>query len=215
VQPHPGCELGHGVAALGRAHDIDVDAADREFGGDSEHSGDRRVGASTADGRGVHRDEGDTIDDHGATVLCGTMAKHEGATIERAARWVERTGRRIPGLRTAVLSPVIARPGYWFASACGLLWGGILSRFRLRRTGGVVLAAGLPTWAFGRGGTTIGSVYLTSGNVTPAILEHESVHRAQWKRYGLAFVPLYVAAGQNALGNRFEIEAGLTKGGYA
>ena len=65
-----------------------------------------------------------------------------------------------------------------------------------------------------RSRTTIGAVFLTSNNVSPSILEHEAVHRAQWKRYGLAFIPLYLDAGQNALRNRFEIQAGLKKGGY-
>jgi len=72
----------------------------------------------------------------------------------------------------------------------------------------------MPQWAFGRGGTTVGAVYLTRENVSPSILEHEAVHRAQWKKYGLAMIPLYIAAGQNARTNRFEIEAGLRKGGY-
>jgi hypothetical protein len=117
-------------------------------------------------------------------------------------------------LRWVLLTPVIARPGYWFATACGVVWGGILSGFRLRRQGGLIIAAGLPSWAFGRGGTTIGAVYLTSGNISPGVLEHEAVHKQQWKRYGLAFIALYVDAGQNALHNRFEIEAGLKRGGY-
>jgi hypothetical protein len=46
------------------------------------------------------------------------------------------------------------------------------------------------------------------------VLRHEAVHRAQWRRYGLAFVPLYVAAGPVAQTNRFEREAGLRDGGY-
>ncbi|NYF10320.1 hypothetical protein HDC94_001476 [Leifsonia sp. AK011] len=117
-------------------------------------------------------------------------------------------------LRAVLLSPVIARPGYWFATASGFVWGAILSRFRISRQGGVIVARGMPTWAFGRGGTTIGAVYLTSTTVSDSVLEHEAVHRAQWRRYGLAFVPLYVMAGQNPLANRFEIEAGLKKGGY-
>jgi hypothetical protein len=95
-----------------------------------------------------------------------------------------------------------------------VIYGGILSRFRLRREGGLIVAPHLPRWAYGRGGTTLGAVYLTTDNITPSILEHESVHRAQWRKYGLAFIPLYLDAGQNALRNRFEIEAGLTKGGY-
>jgi hypothetical protein len=80
---------------------------------------------------------------------------------------------------------------------------------------GVIVTRGCPAWAFGRGGTTIGAVYLTRDNVSPAVLEHEAVHRAQWRRYGLAFIPLYIAAGADARTNRFEIEAGLTKGGYS
>lgn len=128
-------------------------------------------------------------------------------------RAVERLAR-VRWLRAVMLHPLIARPGYWFATAMGLLWGAILSGFRLRREGGVIVARGLPRWAFGRGGTTIGAVYLTNTNITPNILEHEAVHRAQWKRYGLAFIPLYIAAGQDGRRNRFEIEAGLKKGGY-
>lgn len=128
-------------------------------------------------------------------------------------RAVERLAR-VRWVRAVMLHPVIARPGYWFATAMGLLWGAILSGFRLRRQGGVIVARGLPRWAFGRGGTTIGAVYLTNTNITPNILEHEAVHRAQWKRYGLAFIPLYIAAGQDGRRNRFEIEAGLKKGGY-
>lgn len=117
-------------------------------------------------------------------------------------------------MRAVALSPLIARPGYWFATACGLIWGALLGRFHLSRQGDVIVAANLPKWAFGRGGTTIGAVYLTSTNVSPSILEHEAVHRAQWKRYGLAFIPLYLDAGQDALRNRFEIQADLKKGGY-
>ena len=120
----------------------------------------------------------------------------------------------IPGLRRLMLWPAVARPGYWFASGCGLLWGGILSRFRLRSRGGVIIAEGVPGWAFGRGGTTIGAVFITASKTSDAVLEHEAVHRAQWKKYGLAFIPLYVAAGSNPLTNRFEVEAGLKKGGY-
>lgn len=113
-----------------------------------------------------------------------------------------------------MLSPVVARPGYWFTTLCAVVYGGVLSRFRLHREGGLIVAPHLPKWAYGRGGTTVGAVYLTTDNISPAILEHEAVHRAQWKRYGLAFLPLYVDAGQDARANRFEVEAGLAKGGY-
>lgn len=129
-------------------------------------------------------------------------------------RWADATVR-IPGARRVLLHPVVARPGYWFASGAGLLWGGLLSLGRLRRANGIVVARRVPNWAFGRGGTTIGAVFLTHDNLSPNVLEHEAVHRAQWKRYGLAFIPLYIAAGAPARTNRFEIEAGLEKGGYA
>ena len=112
------------------------------------------------------------------------------------------------------MHPVLTVPGFALATAAGVLWGGILSGGRLRRSGALIVAAGCPRWAFGRGGTTIGSVYLTHDLVSPAVLEHEAVHRAQWKRYGLAFIPLYFAAGLQGSTNRFEIEAGLRKGGY-
>lgn len=127
---------------------------------------------------------------------------------------VVHVGTVLPGLRLVLLNPVIARPGYWFASFCGLVWGGIVSRGRLRRADGVIVARDCPRWAFGRGGTTIGAVYLTCDNDSPAVLQHEAVHRAQWRHYGLAFTLLYVAAGPIAELNRFEVEAGLEKGGY-
>lgn len=112
------------------------------------------------------------------------------------------------------MHPVIALPGYWFATLCGLLWGTIASLGRIRSEGGVIVARKCPRWAFGRGGTTIGAVFLTHSALSPEVLAHEAVHRAQWKRYGLALIPLYIAAGQNGVTNRFEIEAGLKLGGY-
>ena len=66
----------------------------------------------------------------------------------------------------------------------------------------------------GRGGTTIGAIYLTRDAEAPTVLAHERVHTTQWRRYGLAFVPLYVAAGSRATTNRFEVEAGLEAVGY-
>jgi hypothetical protein len=113
-----------------------------------------------------------------------------------------------------LLHPVLTRPGYFFATASGLLWGGLLSRGRVHSRGGVLVASPLPKWAFGRGGTTIGAVFLTGGNSSDAVLEHEAAHRKQWRHYGLWFIPLYLLAGQDPLTNRFEIEAGLELGGY-
>ena len=120
----------------------------------------------------------------------------------------------IPGARAVLLSPIVARPGYWIATGAGLAWGALMSLGRIRRSGGVIVARQCPRWSFGRGGTTIGAVFLTHDRITDDVLEHEAVHRAQWKKYGLAFIPLYIAAGAPAHTNRFEVEAGLSKGGY-
>ena len=109
---------------------------------------------------------------------------------------------------------MIARPGFWFATSAAVLWGAVMSLGRLSMHDGLIVARRCPRWSFGRGGTTIGAVYLTRDRVTADVLEHERVHRDQWRRYGLAFIPLYLAAGQDALANRFEIEAGLVKAGY-
>lgn len=131
----------------------------------------------------------------------------------RAARAVDRIARN-RAVRAVGLHPVVARPGYWLATAVGVTWGAVLGGFRVSRRGGVIVCEGMPRWAFGRGGTTVGAAYLTRDNTRPEVLEHEAVHRAQWRKYGLAFIPLYFAAGLDGRTNRFEIEAGLEKGGY-
>jgi hypothetical protein len=133
--------------------------------------------------------------------------------VRAIGRWADATAR-VPLARRVILHPVVARPGYWIATAAGLVWGAAMSLGHLRVAGGVVVARNCPHWSFGRGGTTIGAVYLTKSTHSRAVLEHEAVHRAQWKKYGLAFIPLYIAAGSDARTNRFEIEAGLSKGGY-
>jgi hypothetical protein len=132
---------------------------------------------------------------------------------ERAVASVVRFGTRVPGLRRFLLWPVVARPGYWFATGCAWLWGRMLWG-RFAKAHGIHYFSNLPAWAYGRGGTTIGAIYLTTDNTADAVLEHEAIHKAQWKRYGLAFIALYVAAGSAPLTNRFEVEAGLEKGGY-
>jgi hypothetical protein len=143
-----------------------------------------------------------------------TLQGYRPAPFQRSAGRIVAAGRRVPALRTALLSPVVARPGHWAATAGGLLWGGFLGRFRIRRAGRLIVCPGLPRWAFGRGGTTIGAVYLTHDKLSRRVLEHEDVHREQWKRYGMAFPLLYLAAGADPHTNRFEVEAGLSRGGY-
>lgn len=107
-----------------------------------------------------------------------------------------------------------ARTGYLIATALALVWGLPLSRGPVRREAGLIVLTGLPRWAFGRGGTTIGGVYLTCDLDSPSVLRHEAVHRRQWQRHGLTMPIRYALAGRDPLHNRFEVEAGLQDGGY-
>jgi hypothetical protein len=104
--------------------------------------------------------------------------------------------------------------GFLYATIVGLVWGLPLSTGRVRVEEGLIVLTGLPRWAFRRGGTTVGCVYLTRDNDGPAVLRHERVHVEQWRRLGLWMPILYALAGPDPLKNRFEIEAGLADGGY-
>jgi len=123
--------------------------------------------------------------------------------------------RLIAGILSGIfLAPALARAGYLYATAVALVFGFVLSTGRVRRVEGLFVFTGLPQWAFAHGGACIGGVYLTDTNVAPAVLEHEAVHRLQWKKYGMTFPLLYWLAGRDPVKNRFEIEAGLEKGNY-
>lgn len=117
-------------------------------------------------------------------------------------------------MRRLLIDSPVSRAGYLYATAVGLVWGAIWSTGRIERRGGLFVFRGLPAWSFGRGGSCVGAVYLTNQNVSADVLEHEAVHKAQWQKYGMLFPLLYFAAGRDPLKNRFEIEAGLEKGGY-
>ncbi|MEO6532140.1 MAG: hypothetical protein ABIO06_01045 [Pseudolysinimonas sp.] len=141
------------------------------------------------------------------------VAPRDPGRIARATARFVAGAVRLPGLRRFLLLPVIARPGYWLATFVAFVWGCLMLGHWGRRHG-LYSFIGMPNWAFGRSGTTVGAIYLTNDTTTDAVLEHELVHAQQWKKYGLCFLPLYIAAGANALGNRFEVEAGLERGGY-
>ena len=65
------------------------------------------------------------------------------------------------------------------------------------------------------GGVCVGACFLTGdAPVTAALLRHEAVHAAQWRRYGVLMPVLYLLAGRDPLRNRFEIAAGLADGNY-
>ncbi|MCR8670818.1 hypothetical protein [Agrococcus sp. HG114] len=123
-------------------------------------------------------------------------------------------GRAIadPAFR-ALTAPPVAAVGHRFATAAARSWGRLLGGEE-RQVGELTVISGLPRWAFGRGGTTVGATFLTRDATSPEILEHEDVHRRQWQRYGLWFIPMYFAAGREGVTNRYEIEADLVKGGY-
>ena len=108
----------------------------------------------------------------------------------------------------------LSRAGYLYATAVGLVWGAVLSTGRIERVNGLFVFRGLPAWSFGRGGSCVGGVYLTNQNVTADVLEHEAVHKVQWRTFGMWFPLMYFVAGRDPLRNRFEIEAGLESGGY-
>ena len=133
--------------------------------------------------------------------------------LERAAASFVRGVVKVPGLRKVLLHPVIARPGFWVATGCGYAWGWILFG-RHTKHESLHVFSDLPRWSFGRGGTTIGAVYLTHNKLGAPVLEHEATHRLQWRYYGLSFPVLYLAAGKVAKTNRFEVDADLKKGGY-
>ncbi|MFD4422790.1 Fe-S oxidoreductase [Agromyces sp. NPDC058484] len=117
-------------------------------------------------------------------------------------------------LRIRLTDSAISRAGYRWATLVGLTWGFIWSTGRIEVRRGLVVFTGMPKWTFGRGGSCVGGCYLTDTNAGDAVLGHELVHQAQWRRYGMLFPLLYLFAGRNALKNRFEIEAGLEAGGY-
>lgn len=135
--------------------------------------------------------------------------------VERAALRLCGAIARMPRLRAVLLSRPVTATGFRIATGCAWFWGAAIGLGRVTGTAGLTVIDLLPAWAFGRGGTTVGGVYLTRDATSPAILRHEVRHVAQWRRYGLAMVPLYLAAGRDPLRNRFEIDAGLSDGGYA
>jgi hypothetical protein len=134
---------------------------------------------------------------------------------EQAARAVARGRRWDRAIPSILLDSPISLVGYWYGCTVGWLWGSLWSTGTIERRDGLWVFRGLPTWAFPRGGVCVGGCYLTGDlPVTDAVLRHEALHKAQWRRYGFLMPVLYARAGRNPLRNRFEIEAGLADGNY-
>ncbi|MFV0428320.1 MAG: hypothetical protein ACK5KO_02675 [Arachnia sp.] len=109
--------------------------------------------------------------------------------------------------------------------AVALLGGG-----RLRRESSLVVAERVRLPGITAGALTIGSVVLipklTAHELrrrVPTVMAHEDEHAWQWAySLGLPFIPLYLGAmawswlrtGDRASANFFEVQAGLTSGGY-
>jgi hypothetical protein len=120
--------------------------------------------------------------------------------------------RRLP--RLLLVDSALSDLGYRYATAVGFVWGFLWSVGRVERREGLWVFREMPRRTFGRGGSCVGGCYFTDHNVTDDVLEHEAVHKRQWQRYGMLFPVLYGLAGRDPQHNRFEIEAGLEKGGY-
>ena len=106
--------------------------------------------------------------------------------------------------------------GSLLATLLALLWARLWrARVRYDAPTRLLVASGM-RGGFGRGGTTIGGVFLTRRDPGPALLRHEAVHADQWARHGLTFPVRYGLEELRHRGsrNRFEVEAGLEDGGY-
>lgn len=117
-------------------------------------------------------------------------------------------------MRKVLLDSPVSRLGWLFATAVGLAVGVPLSTGPVRVVDGLIVCTGLPRWVFRRGGTCVGSVYLTRDNDGERVLRHERVHVEQRRRYGMLMPLVYALAGQDPLRNRFEVAAGLEDGNY-
>ncbi|GAA4893146.1 hypothetical protein LX16_1891 [Stackebrandtia albiflava] len=88
-----------------------------------------------------------------------------------------------------------------------------------REIDGLMVCVNAPSWMYERGGTTIGDTFVSAADsfeeleARPApftlseLINHEKFHRdEQWRRYGIGFIPMYLAEEAVAPGgeNRYE-----------
>lgn len=132
---------------------------------------------------------------------------------EQRAQRAMRRGRLVDRLLPGLDSP-LTHLGAKVGTTIGFAWGFLWSTGQVQRSGDVWVFVGMPRWTFRRGGSCVGSCYLTHDNTGDRVLRHEHVHAAQWRRYGLLMPVMYALAGRDPLRNRFEIEAGLVDGNY-
>lgn len=147
-------------------------------------------------------------------VLDGVAWPNKRARVraERSLRWGRRVDFLIPRF---ALDSKFTRFASKAVTVVSYVWGFLLSTGRVQKHGDLIVFTGLPKWAFRRGGICIGHCYLTNiPNPSAAVIRHEQVHVRQWQRYGFLFPFLNLLSGLKPLTNRFEIEAGLSDGGY-
>ncbi|MDZ8171143.1 Fe-S oxidoreductase [Microbacterium xanthum] len=123
-----------------------------------------------------------------------------------------RIERRLPPV---LLDSPLSAIGFLYATVVGMVWGFLWSTGPVERRGRLWVFRGMPAWAFPRGGVCMGACYLTGTlPVDAGIVRHESIHAAQWRRFGFLMPLLYALEGRDALRNRFEVHAGLADGRY-
>lgn len=113
-----------------------------------------------------------------------------------------------------LLGSPLSQVGAAVASVFALTYASAFPGLETKCVDGLTVCSGLPTLSYPRGGVCIGAVFLTGDFPSDCVIAHEVRHTVQWERYGLLFPFLYWSAGANPLTNRFEVEAGLTDGGY-
>ena len=118
------------------------------------------------------------------------------------------------GLGTVFFASGLSALGKHAASRLALCYGRQFKSASIRKDGELTVVTGLPKRAYPRGGICVGDVFLTGPQPRPSVLRHEAQHARQWRIYGLAMPVLYWLAGSDPHRNWFEVEAGLSDGGY-
>jgi RHS repeat-associated protein len=129
-------------------------------------------------------------------------------------RWCDVCRRATRAFRQSVRNQINA-PASGLAYVWARAHGG---RCKWNNIRGITVCSGM-RGGYGRGGTTVGSVFMTGGRTDYASIRHEAKHANQWSWFGggLAFTVAYGIEEYRSGGgrrNRFERQAGLRDGCY-
>lgn len=100
-------------------------------------------------------------------------------------------------VRTVVLAPPLARAGYLYATAVASAGASFSPPEGSAGSTAYSCARACHRGPSAAEARASAGVYLTDDNAKPAVLEHEAVHRQQWKTYGMVFPVLYFFAGRD------------------